>query len=1042
MSVWDVLGIEPTNDEKIIKNAYRGKLVFVNPEDDVEGFKKLRGAYEEALILSKQQNEEKNDNQYENSGITEKINEIYSCFEDRINEQKWIDLFNSDCFVSLVTGEDALSQLILYLESHFFLPHKIWKCINETFDIENRKKELGEKFPQEFIDYIISNSKYKDVLNYYLLNGNEKEYDSFIDGYYRLDSAIRNGEPAAREMLEDLASMNVFHPYLAIEEMKIVFNELQINEFVFDEDLDEEKKEKLLDVMEKLQTECDDYPEEISLLIACGNIALITGNVEAAEEYFAEAKNIDAEDFNLKTKYAQLAYYKGDYKKARNDYMDLLKVNHYDSRVRLGMIRSNQKIIQEINSIIQRIESGEEYVFEEDCEFQSVDDLRLELGWSYYQCYMFDNALENLEKFLPSEEKKFEYFNVKGRVYLCLNKYDEAITCFKIWKEAIERLDKNDKTEKANEKRKRYEYVNFLIADCYIRMKKYNEALPYLNVSLSKEHDEMVLSYEANCELWYGLKEYEKCILACEELLQKDDKNYMGYYYMAKAFYKMDYIKETLLYCEKAIAIFPYTVEPYVIEIKLYLKYEQIEGAQAVVDRYNAFEIKSDTMDYYQALIMIESDKEDDAIKLLKSICERYNEESSDLAEDIRIEDVYVKIGEIYDYKDDFDNAEKYLKEAININPEHKSANGRLGIVYRQQERYTEALEKLSMQIMIKPGLVYYLNRGIIHRFFENYKSAISDFKNALEIDPSNSYCYSRIGMIYEYHRNFKEALESYDNAIKYADDSEKEFVKDVLLLKARVYQCTKEFEKSEQVYACYIENYGVNINVCMEYAKLLYRSAKVNEAIEVLTKFMETTKNVKEKQDCLVYLCDIYGKEGLLSRANECYMLGINNNPDDYEIIAKMAEILNENDIIENVIKLYQNAIELDKDNKENYYIEIIHVLSKQKKYNKKLWELCIKLANELIKNNNPKETVKFVKLRRLLKDYETAKETALDILNQKRCLGCHYSMCHKALFELGLICEKEKKYKEALDYFEKALDVCGHNALYEKKIKELKDK
>ena len=51
---FDVLGIAPTKDETIIKKAYRKLLHSVNPEDDMQGFQRLRGAYEEACRYAKQ----------------------------------------------------------------------------------------------------------------------------------------------------------------------------------------------------------------------------------------------------------------------------------------------------------------------------------------------------------------------------------------------------------------------------------------------------------------------------------------------------------------------------------------------------------------------------------------------------------------------------------------------------------------------------------------------------------------------------------------------------------------------------------------------------------------------------------------------------------------------------------------------------------------------------------------------------------------------------------------------------------------------------
>lgn len=53
--VFQILGIPETKEESLIRERYLTLLKDTNPEDDSEGFKRLREAYEEAVRLSKVQ---------------------------------------------------------------------------------------------------------------------------------------------------------------------------------------------------------------------------------------------------------------------------------------------------------------------------------------------------------------------------------------------------------------------------------------------------------------------------------------------------------------------------------------------------------------------------------------------------------------------------------------------------------------------------------------------------------------------------------------------------------------------------------------------------------------------------------------------------------------------------------------------------------------------------------------------------------------------------------------------------------------------------
>jgi hypothetical protein len=54
-TIWSVLGIEPTDDERAIKRAYAARVKVTSPEADAAGYMKLRAAYERAKEYARRQ---------------------------------------------------------------------------------------------------------------------------------------------------------------------------------------------------------------------------------------------------------------------------------------------------------------------------------------------------------------------------------------------------------------------------------------------------------------------------------------------------------------------------------------------------------------------------------------------------------------------------------------------------------------------------------------------------------------------------------------------------------------------------------------------------------------------------------------------------------------------------------------------------------------------------------------------------------------------------------------------------------------------------
>ncbi|MBQ9610421.1 MAG: tetratricopeptide repeat protein [Lachnospiraceae bacterium] len=1021
--MWEILGIEQTKDKDLIKKAYRDKLVNTNPEDDQEGFMKLREAYEEALRYSDTDSDYDDSYEEDEGGIYcpeelkklhSELKELYKDFNKRIDEKIWTDFLNEDEFIMLDTSTQALELLIAFLMEHFLLPSKIWRLIIDTFYIKDRRRELIDKFPEDFISYIIEASETPDCINYYLFDDNDDDnIDNYIRSYHTLNSLIRKGlNEDAEKLFEELKNYNLYHPYIELIKIRISLMKLKA-----DSDVDEIKK--LYTDAVDLSYDC---PKDFNVLILCGDLSFMLKNYDDAERYYNDADETEPGSYIIQIKKADLDLGRGEYERARDIYLKLLRENNYDNAVRTGMLRANYKLIENYEKRLR--------------EYPEDNDTRLELAWSMYQSYRFEDAVKVLDEFVPREEKTFEYYNVKGRCYLCLLNYDNALSCFFKWKEAIESL-LDDDSEESQKQRKRYPYVNCLIGDCYLKQEKYDEARKYLNIAISQEHDEIVITYEALCELEYKTGHYETCINTCEKLLEYNEINYIAYDYMASSCMELKFIKEALDACEKAIRIYPFAPDPYLKEINIFNALNNKDAVKNIIKKYKSLGVSSDKIRLEEANVLLDEGKYDEALEILLEL-EEIDKKESDLDDNER---VYSLISLCYVDKNMPNEAVNYLRKIIKLNRRHPSAYGRIGVIHRKFKHYDMALSYLTEQISINPHPYFYQERGVVHRCMGNYKEAIRDFAAAVRMDPKNVECYRSLAFLYERIGDYPMAVMNFDSALKYTEKREEKAR--LIIEKIRVLQCENRFSEAKVIYEEYIEEFGLNADVIYDYSELLQRMNEIENAINIIKDNLDKASDDKEEEMLLRKLCTIYGEEGYINMANETFRVIINKFPKDFRAYKLIADILKDHGLYDDATEYYQKAIELDINGTENYYSSLVENEYSKKTLFKPDMKNEIKKALELgTKTKTIVDYIKLARIYRVTKKYKLAVETINKGVSQIRCYGCFYSGCHELFYEKGLIYEAMKKYDMARNCYKKALSIKGHCTQYEECLKRIDGK
>ena len=1012
MDIWKVLDIEKTKDKNEIKRAYREKLTLVNPEDDAQGFMELRRAFDEANNYADEAEEadaETEKTETPSEKLYDTLKELYANFYRRISVDEWRKILNTDYCISLDTSEEALDIILKFISENYQLPSPVFKLLVNQYSIDERKDELSEKYPSDFIDYIINNSIYDDLLDYSLFEGDPyADYDSYINKYYKLESAVRNQKTETQDkLISELSESDVYNPFLDLLKVR---NLQQKGE-----------NEKAREIIDSLYVK---YPDKMRIIICRGDVYLELSDIDTAEKCYEEAFKLNPDDNTTRYKKAEIYLLKNEFEKARDIFIELMKVNHYDNVVIAGLLQANEGII---NNYKEKLKENPE-----------DNKIRMEMAWSYYQSYKFAEAVDILDSFKPDSENMCEYNNVKGRSYLCLNDIDEALSCFEIWKKEIEKLDENDDSEETLKKKKRYPYVNFLIGDCYLKKADYEKAEEYIDYALAHEHEEIILSYEAKCELEFEKKNYEKCIEMCNELEKRDKVSYTAHDYKAKSLYEMGMYRGALDVCEKAIRIYPYIINPYKTEIKIFFNVKAYDSVQAVINRYSALDIASDIMKMYSARLLIERDKNyDDAVKMLEEIHKNIVDEKSDVTEK-DYDRFYSLWATCYEEKDNKDEAMRIYNELIDIYPETRIGHALLGLIYKEKMMINQAIEQFTIHLEISPDDdYYYFNRGILYKYKRLYKEAKEDFLKAFALNKGNGYILKLLGVTSNIMGDYEEALTYLDKALPVINEN---YIKEVMLQKALSFECLMRFSDAEKVYLECMEKYDNEADIVIRYSRLLQRMKRIVEAADILAK--AKIEDEDDRRSVYYRVLRQALDTGNLEHALKVLARAEKNKLADSSFYSVIAEMYMQKGKYAKAEKYYLQAVEADKNNEDNYYSELAEVASKQFASAGRVQRYIKQCLNRIGNPSTPEDYVALARVERVRKNYLKAREYLNKALGSVRCVGCFYGKCADAYIEMGKLLEAEGKNDEAILSYSQALKLVGYDRECEESLKRLKKK
>ena len=141
------------------------------------------------------------------------------------------------------------------------------------------------------------------------------------------------------------------------------------------------------------------------------------------------------------------------------------------------------------------------------------------------------------------------------------------------------------------------------------------------------------------------------------------------------------------------------------------------------------------------------------------------------LAIDPTAVDAYIELGRIRGAQEDRENAEIYLRRAVDLKRNYWHAHEALASFYYRTERYAEAAEEYEIATRLAPDVASIFSaKGAVYWMMGDMKESKKAHEESLRLKPSRQ-GYTNLGLKYYYAGQFDDAVEMQTMALEYAPD-------------------------------------------------------------------------------------------------------------------------------------------------------------------------------------------------------------------------------------------------------------------------------
>lgn len=922
---FEILGIAGTKDEKPIREAYRRLLVKVNPEDDPEGFRRLREAYEQALAYARTADEETEGGILEADWMQngpageflKNVADVYGSLPRRLDVEEWKALAEDPVLRDLDDGETAKWGLFSYLAENYRLPCRVWRVLDGAFFIEENQQEFREQLPNGFVDYILDKVHQDESSDfpYEKFHGApDADYDRFIQILCDLiggrDEETEEGIEKTRQMLQKLDSLRIVHPWCELERARYLFH---IGE-----------KEEAKSIVRRLLKE---NPEDERTCLTSASILLNCGHSNEAYELYEgylSGNRSDSGAFTALYNLASIEEDREDWKKARDFAVDARKIRETEEVIGL-LKRVSEKLIEQYVSQAEKLTEEEART----------------LGWCFVDTGRGSEGIAYFESHPEYSEDSRRWHKLLAALYRDAASSQDAEAQDGILRETeqwryhiAQELEaiQNGAEGSLNE-----EELNWELALCSFvtggalrnryrqRMegeqeespeagRLYEEAMEAYEQAIKLSPDN--LEYRMHKVILLGeRKEYRKMVDECEEILKRNGQYFWACAYMQMAYEGLRMAQQVVDTFYRAKRIYAGNPDIYLRAVKVFIAYDQYKDALGILDQAAEAGVDGNhflMLEKMNVLNHLAEDKESWQTAMAFA-CEALKRLSEEDAGDEILSKAFLRRAQLYENAKE--DREKWLKASkedeeraleLQDTVEIRYFLGRNCLKFQKEPKAAyEHLKICEERGMTFEWMYFYIAQ--CHEDFQEWNKAIEYYKKVMEENPEFRDCYWRIGWLYRRKFARTEQLPYAEQALHYINLQQEKFGDrdQPYRWRANIYMRLGEYEKAlseiaiglekdqdsgmwflkgqnlrysrqyEEAIACYEnsirakDRYGeADENSYRNIFQCFLRMRRLDEGIAYFEKALEQELPDKIREKCMENLVDLESEAGHYDRA------------------------------------------------------------------------------------------------------------------------------------------------------------------------------